>query len=551
MEDVITLQMLKDHAKHALNCCLDHIAQNMIRSPWTNKEAGWQEQWLQSKFTGLYATCNALSLLVHYKEEYGETIDKAVEELGYLFDNSIDYSERADDSDTEKKRKARCRFLLEQNFHTTLKGVYFVRAFELLKAKNAYDFSDTKMLEIIESVYKQIESVFCMETGCFAPAVGNDSDRSVLTTMQAFVVMKNRWGTASPETMKVKQLLLQFVRAYLVYAQSGTNVNMNKFDIYTVKINFVSALYALSHASDCLSKDERELLADVFFESMNDRDIRVGFPIKESYTVPDTMMARDTYIADSRMLYLKATVQLMAAKIIPIAAMEFFLDDFVEIIDTCVLKKQYLSWDSAPSFSHNIKGLSILHDLICLLEDTDIDFSAFKASPQLLDLEHRTIEPLNVVLFMSFSKEYSESVQETVHEVLEYLGFRVWWATNDPYDAFVVDSILERLSKAQFVIIDCSERSPNVMYEAGLAHGLAKPTLLCGCNEGVFPYETAELYDTCVFVSDGEQNPPPYRDLQNGILNYITDNLDRFCLTDAQKDQIKEKTELFLSEYVR
>ena len=54
--------------------------------------------------------------------------------------------------------------------------------------------------------------------------------------------------------------------------------------------------------------------------------------------------------------------------------------------------------------------------------------------------------------------KYTESVEETVREVLNYIGFTVWWATNDPYDAIVVDSIFDKLSKAQFVIIDCSEQ---------------------------------------------------------------------------------------------
>ena len=80
------------------------------------------------------------------------------------------------------------------------------------------------------------------------------------------------------------------------------------------------------------------------------------------------------------------------------------------------------------------------------------------------------------------------------------MGLNLWCARNDAYDVSVMDSIWHRLNTAQIVIVDCTERSANVMYEAGLAHGLGKNVLLCGPCKDVFPYECEDQYNVCYYV---------------------------------------------------
>ena len=159
------------------------------------------------------------------------------------------------------------------------------------------------MLKIIDSVYLQIESTY-MEDGYFSPAVGNVTDNSILATIQAFMLMKNKWGMKDEKIQKTKDLLLSFIDDYILFMDNGYNSNKSKFDIYRIKSNFVAALYALSDFSQ-LSLEEIEKVVLSFFVSMNDQDIRKGFWIKDSYTVPDTILSRDTYIVDSRLLFLK------------------------------------------------------------------------------------------------------------------------------------------------------------------------------------------------------------------------------------------------------
>ena len=58
-----------------------------------------------------------------------------------------------------------------------------------------------------------------------------------------------------------------------------------------------------------------------------------------------------------------------------------------------------------------------------------------------------------------------------------------------------------------------------------------------------------DFFDSCIFDSDGEKNPPPYRDLQRGILDYIKNNIDTFSLTKKQKKHIIEKSENFIDTF--
>ena len=549
MEKILNLSSLVSYAESALTDCLDYIADHRIYSTWTQKKAGWQEQWIQSKFTGLYATCNALLLLIHYTDRYPSVIADAVEEMKYMFDRAINYSDLDTDSVDEAKRKSRCRLLLEQNLHTTLKAVYFLRTYEALRANGIEVSTDKSFIDIINATYEQVASSFDTETGLYAPALNNSDDISLLTTAQAFVLMKDFYGNDSEKTRRTKEVFLECVKTYLDYSANGQYRAYNKFETYKTKSSFVIALYALSGAVDILSEEEREILADALYASMADTDIRSGFSVKDSYSVPNTIIARDTYIADSRVLYLNAAVQLMKNALVPINTVEYFFDDIVEIIDTCREKKQYLAWDSSPSFSHNMRGLSVLKLLVDWLKGVENECIACQISSHIQGGTPRAISPLSVVLFMSFSKDFSESIQDSVKEVLDFIGFDIWWATNDPYDALVVDNILEKLVKSQFAIIDCSDRSANVMYETGWAHGLGKPTLLCGSNSEVFPYEDETLSSTCIFEPNGEINPPPYRDLQKGIASYIIENIQDFCLTDIQKSRIVDNAKEFIEYY--
>lgn len=549
MDKIFNTHDFEVSTENALLQGLDFIAKNRIYSAWTNRKTGWQEQWEQSKFSGLYATSNALSLLSNYPERYANVIKDACEELRFVFDDKIDYTPNCNDDKNEATRKERCRFLLAQNINTTLKAVYFLRTYNELLRRGFIISNEESFKEIINSAYKQVEDSYNDLTGMFSPAKNNTTDESMLTTMQAFILMKDLWKVTPERLVNIKKNFLMWLFDYKTKAESCDFSTDTKFERYAIKRNVVIALYALSYSLDLLTEDEKTLLRDVFYLTMHDNEIRNGILIKDSYTVPETMYARDTYITDSRILYLDSFIRLLHTEMLPCSVLEYFLDDFCEIIDTIKLKSQYINWDSSPSFSHNIKGLKVLYLLLQFIKEKPVEFIATKVTPQAVNNIHRYVNPKNVVLFMPFSKVYTNSFYYSVQEILSYVGFDVWCASNDPFDTFVMDSIWNRLSCAQFVIIDCSARGANVMYEAGLSHGLGKQVLLCGLDNNAFPYETDSDFDVCFYNSNGDENPPPYRDLQKGIIEFIKKHLDEFCIDPLNKESIIKKLNEFATYY--
>ena len=549
LKSLLTGNSLRSEALYALYQAMDYIVDHRIYSVWTKKNVAWQEQWRQSEFSGLFGTCSALSLLNLYNKRYDKVIRDASQDLFYMFNKDIDYSEKSSDDERERERKSRCRLLLEQNLHTTLKAVYFLRTSQTLCGKYL-DSADCEYKKMLELAFRQIEDAYNIDSGFYSPAKGNNNDISILTTMQAYVVMAERWGFSSKETIKTKDVFLNFLNQYTAFANQKGRLasSSNKFEAYRAKKGFIAGLYAFSHAPQTITSSDSEILSHAVFDSVFDDDIRSGFfTIVDGYTVPKTKWSRDTYRTDSKVLYLESVLRLILANIIPISFLEYLIDDMYEIIETVKQEKQYISWDLSPSFSHNIKGLNVLNSLVELIERTSNKFSYLNITPHIYESKHRTISTKSVVMFLPFDKDHRDAY-ETVEEVLTFAGFDLWCASNDPYDTSIMDSIYEKLRNAQFVIVDCSGRKPNVMYEAGLSHGLGKFVFLCSYNCGDFPYESESLFESCCYNPNGDINPPPYKDLQASLVRFISAHADEFCLTIAEKSILKERMKEFATK---
>lgn len=546
MKNIFRIQDLKQEAHTALICALDYIRENQLESVWTKRRCGWQELCANSKFSGLYATCNAIMLLLFNVDRYRDVICSASEELAYVYDTSKSYDAAPDDSEEEETRKKRCALLLKENCNITLKAVFFLRTYLALAMHNIQISPESKFQNIVDSALEQIEAAYDSQSGLFMPAKENHFDKSMMTTMYAFILMNDFRGTTAPETVNGIKLFLDMLDNYKKKYTSVRSYNISKFERYIDKRNAIIALYALAHSIQCLNKRDQELLREAWFITISDHEIRDGFLIKDSFLVPSTLFSRDQFQADSKVLYLEATVKLIEVNVLPFEVLECVIDDLVEIIDTVKEKKQYVAWDMAPSFSHNANGLMVLESLVRCLDCRPKFFSAIKIQPLALGRNnHYAIAPKSVVLFMPFRAPHTESFRSSVQEVLSEIGFSVWCASDDPYDALVMDHIWNRLCSAQFVIIDCTGRGANVMYETGVAHGLGKRVLLCGPNNNAFPYESSQDFDICIYDPDGDMNPPPFRDLQKGICKFIKKYMEEFCIAAPMSETMLKKLESF------
>jgi hypothetical protein len=58
---------------------------------------------------------------------------------------------------------------------------------------------------------------------------------------------------------------------------------------------------------------------------------------------------------------------------------------------------------------------------------------------------------------------------------------------------FVIQDIVNLISRARIVICDCSGRNPNVFYEIGIAHSLGKEVILVAQSEADVPFDLRHI----------------------------------------------------------
>ncbi len=546
MSDFITCKELLASAESALQRGMDYLIENRIYSVWSGECTGWQEMWMRSKFSGLYATTNALTLLCKYYDRYENEINAIIDELDFLFDFEY-YTQLNPREQIGEDRYKRCKFLYDQNVNTTLKAIYFYRANLCIKdnaiAHPMHENHDAMM----ERVIAQIKESYQQTTGFYRPSVSNDTDVSMMTTAQAHIIATELPDMAAEDLKRTETFFTDCLRSY-----NGLDASYaDKFERYTVKRNLIAAVYALSHTYEALASEDKELLLSVLLELLNDHEFRCGFMIKDSYMVSGTVESRDAYVTDSRILLLDSVLTLMLLGALSPSSLDLILDDMMEMVECVSEHGRYLAWDMNPSFSHNIKALKVLELLTQCLKKFEITAPIINIHPATAEkTAFRTMLPSSCVVFMPFTAVHSDSFYVSVQEVLSNLGCRAWCARNDPYGVDVIENIWGALNSSAFVIADCTTRSANVMYEVGLSHGLGKAILLCAPDESCLPYESALSYDFCKYNPNGAENPPPYEDLQAGILDFLEKHINDICLSDIAASEMKRRIEDFKQYYL-
>ena len=86
---------------------------------------------------------------------------------------------------------------------------------------------------------------------------------------------------------------------------------------------------------------------------------------------------------------------------------------------------------------------------------------------------------------MPYTKDHSlqEVYQAAIRPAVEFAGFDCVRADEITSAGVVIEHILKETYEADVVIADMTGSNPNVMYELGLAHGLAKPVILLTQDE--------------------------------------------------------------------
>ena len=69
-------------------------------------------------------------------------------------------------------------------------------------------------------------------------------------------------------------------------------------------------------------------------------------------------------------------------------------------------------------------------------------------------------------------------VQDTVRRALEGTDIEVYQLGDIVWGASLANAITDAIRASDFLVVDVTQKNPNVFYELGYAHALRKPTIL-------------------------------------------------------------------------
>lgn len=87
-------------------------------------------------------------------------------------------------------------------------------------------------------------------------------------------------------------------------------------------------------------------------------------------------------------------------------------------------------------------------------------------------------------------------IKELISPLMQEYGIKILSIDDTVIGTNIIESIQGAIEKAEFIIVDLTRISPNVMYELGFAHALKKPTFIMmeQGNRQEIPYDIAGYY---------------------------------------------------------
>ena len=113
--------------------------------------------------------------------------------------------------------------------------------------------------------------------------------------------------------------------------------------------------------------------------------------------------------------------------------------------------------------------------------------------PTVFDIpEHENTEPTLVSAMMPFDADFNR-VHETIQLASTNVGLRCRRADDIWENPAIIQDVVSLIDRSRIVICDCTNRNPNVFYEAGIAHTLGREVILITQNEHDIPFDLRHL----------------------------------------------------------
>jgi len=101
-------------------------------------------------------------------------------------------------------------------------------------------------------------------------------------------------------------------------------------------------------------------------------------------------------------------------------------------------------------------------------------------------------EKPKVFIVMQFTPEFNSLYKDVIQPTCEKFGYQVIRGDDVYTNGLIIDDITKSIEEASVIIADITPDNPNVYYEVGYAHAIAKPTiLLCEKKRERLPFDVS------------------------------------------------------------
>jgi hypothetical protein len=130
-----------------------------------------------------------------------------------------------------------------------------------------------------------------------------------------------------------------------------------------------------------------------------------------------------------------------------------------------------------------------------------------KMMPKVFKLDEFEISDNNLIsVMMPFASQF-DKVYETLKSVSSKFSLKCLRADDIWEHDVVIQDVVSLIHRSKIVICDCTNRNPNVFYEAGIAHTLGKDVILIAQNESDIPFDLRHIrYVTYLNNNEGRES---------------------------------------------
>ena len=93
---------------------------------------------------------------------------------------------------------------------------------------------------------------------------------------------------------------------------------------------------------------------------------------------------------------------------------------------------------------------------------------------------------------MPFDAAFSV-VYESIRQAADSVGLECQRADDIWENASIIQDVVSLIDRSRIVVCDCTNRNPNVFYEAGIAHTLGRDVILMTQSEHDIPFDLRHL----------------------------------------------------------